>query len=232
MGVSSDSSRGSFGHRRRVQLPGSSSVAARILQLALQVVTYGTYVLICLQRCICHALGSGGFTAKRTEHDDLARACALMMHVASASTHWQWPSAQGEQPGCTSVLRAYERTYVRYVRTYAFQQVRTYALPHSWGLCERCRQRKRGAPSTCARTSVRRHATVVAGVLWLGSACVRARVLPPPSVAFSALARELRTYVRAYVRPSGFAPIAAAPSQAWPIPPSPTPPPIRLMSCG
>ena len=50
----SNSSRGSFGHRRRVQLPGSSalmlgsSVADRILQLALQVLTYA---LMRLQRC-------------------------------------------------------------------------------------------------------------------------------------------------------------------------------------
>ena len=47
---------------------------------------------------------ASGFTAKRTEHADLARAYALMMPVASASTHWQWPSAQGDQPGCTSVF--------------------------------------------------------------------------------------------------------------------------------
>ena len=101
-------------------------------------------------------------------------------------------------------IRAYERTYVRYVRTYAFQQVRTYALPHSWGLCERCGQRKRGAPSTCARTSVRRHATVVAGVLFLGfppaslslRACVRAYSLLRRSLFRLLLESYARTCVR------------------------------------
>jgi hypothetical protein len=129
------------------------------------------------------------------------------VQVRTGNGHQHKAISQGA-PQCSENIRAYERTYVRYVRTYvrtyAFQQVRTYALPHSWGLRERCGQRKRGAPSACARTSVRRHATVVAGVLFLGfppaSLSLRACVRACPLLRRSLFRLLLESYVPTCVR--------------------------------
>ena len=166
-----------------------SSVADRILQLALQVVTYA---LMRLQRCSCYALGPRGFTVKRTEHDDLARACALMMPVASASTYVLAMAISTRRSARVHLsflksIRTYVRPYlctVRDVRTYVFQQVRTYALPHSWGLCERCGHRKRSAPSTCARAGTRQLWRVCFSSVFprLRYPCVRTYVRAPSSI--------------------------------------------------
>ena len=80
------------------------------------------------------ALGSGGLTAKRVDHDDIVRACArmyvrayaLIMSVAGASTRVR--TGNGHQHKAISQVAPQYYEAHTYVRTYVLTYVRTYVV--------------------------------------------------------------------------------------------------------